>query len=111
MKIKQGDYQELSRLTYKEVDCSGDLAYLTLGLVDEAGEVAGKVKKLYRDSGGIITEEHRHAILLELGDCAWYLTQLATNLGYTLEEVAEANIEKLRSRYERGVIGGSGDNR
>ncbi len=41
----------------------------------------------------------------------WYLTQICTNLGLTLEEVAEANLDKLFSRQARGVIGGDGDKR
>ena len=88
-----------------------NLAYYTLGLCDESGEVAGKIKKLYRDYKGELTEEYKKEIAKELGDVAWYLTQLCTKLGLTLEEVAQMNIEKLRNRMDKGKITGNGDNR
>jgi NTP pyrophosphatase (non-canonical NTP hydrolase) len=75
-------------------------------LTGEAGEVAEKVKKMVRD-GTLDTE----GLKKELGDVLWYLAALASDLGVTLEEVAAGNVTKLRSRAERGVIGGSGDNR
>ena len=87
------------------------LLYPTLGLVGEAGELANKVKKVLRDQGGELTEETREALLSELGDVLWYVAQVATDLGASLEAVAEANLRKLRSRLERGAISGSGDNR
>ena len=85
--------------------------YPTLGLTGEAGEVADKVKKVIRDRGGSFDRETREAIKLELGDVLWYVAQLASELGYDLEEVAEANLQKLSSRAARGRIGGSGDQR
>ena len=80
--------------------------YPTLGLCGEAGEVAEKVKKQVRDN-----TFSRHETAKELGDVLWYLANLANDLGYSLTEIAENNIEKLESRKERGVIQGSGDNR
>lgn len=88
-----------------------NLAYLSLGLPNEAGEVAGKVKKIIRDKDGIIDEDTRNAIKDELGDVLWYLAMLGQELGFTLEEIATNNIEKLASRLKRGVIKGNGDNR
>lgn len=86
--------------------------YPTLGLTGEAGEIAEKVKKWVRDGGGnVMTEDRREAILKELGDPLWYITALATDLGYTLQDVVDANIAKLNSRKERGVLKGSGDDR
>ncbi|MGC8905508.1 nucleoside triphosphate pyrophosphohydrolase family protein [Thermus sp.] len=87
------------------------LVYPALGLAGEAGELANKVKKVLRDHGGQLSEEAREAILAELGDVLWYAAQVATDLGASLEAVAQANLEKLRSRKERGRLGGSGDNR
>ena len=86
------------------------VAYDGLGL-GEAGEVQGKIKKIIRDNGGIITPEATEEIKSELGDTLWYITSMCENLGITLEDVAQANIDKLHDRRERGVLGGSGDNR
>ena len=86
------------------------LAYVGLGL-GEAGEVQGKIKKVLRDDGGVITDEKREAISAELGDVLWYLAGVATELGVTLDDIARDNIAKLLDRKSRGVIGGSGDNR
>lgn len=82
-----------------------------LGLAGETGEVAEKIKKVIRDHQGIIDEEKKNELVKELGDILWYLTQLATDLNISLEEIAKANLEKLKSRRERGKIHGSGDNR
>lgn len=85
------------------------IVYPTLGLTGEAGEVADKVKKTIRDMGGDFSESRRHDIALELGDVMWYAATLARDLGYTLDEVARMNIEKLASRAARGKIHGEGD--
>ena len=82
------------------------ITYPTLGLCGEAGEIANKVKKQIRDN-----KFDRHETAKELGDVLWYVAVLANDLGYSLVEIAENNIEKLESRQERGVIQGSGDNR
>ena len=79
--------------------------------MNEAGEVAGKIKKIFRDQNGQITEADKQSLKNELGDVLWYLTQVRTELGLTLEEVAETNITKIFSRRERGKLGGDGDNR
>lgn len=88
-----------------------DYTYPALNLASEAGEVAGKYAKAVRDCNGRIDEERRVEICKELGDVMWFVAELSTQLGYTLEEVMAMNIEKLTSRKERGVLGGSGDNR
>ena len=111
MQTKYGSYQEQSRRTYSDIETNDPIVYPTLGLVNEAGEVAGKIKKIFRDRGGQISEADREALKGELGDVLWYLTQICTDLGLTLEEVAETNLDKLFSRLERGQIQGDGDHR
>lgn len=87
------------------------IVYPTLGLTGEAGEVADKVKKVIRDNNGNFSTEKRLELAKELGDVLWYISVLANDLGYTLEEIGELNNKKLSSRKERGVINGNGDNR
>lgn len=87
------------------------IEYLVLGLASEAGEVAGKYKKIIRDNHGQFTEENKQALADEIGDVLWYCAELARNLNMNLGAVAARNVEKLHSREKRGVIGGSGDNR
>ena len=86
------------------------LSYDGLGL-GEAGEVQGKIKKIIRDEGGIITIDAKKEIAKELGDCLWYIASMCDNLNLDMGEVATMNIEKLRSRHERGTVHGNGDNR
>ena len=104
-------YQRESRKTWGVIPMDHPIVYPTLGLANEAGEVAGKIKKIFRDRAGVIGDEDREALKYELGDVLWYLTQLCTELNLTLEEVAAANLEKLFSRLERGQIRGDGDHR
>ena len=86
------------------------VVYPALGIAGEAGECADKIKKSLRGDYEL-DDEHRHAIALEIGDVLWYCATLAHDIGYTLEEVAQMNYDKLRSRAERGKIGGDGDYR
>lgn len=85
--------------------------YPALGLAGEAGEICNKTKKILRDDAGNLTDEKRSQLVDELGDVLWYVANLATDLGVTLEEVARLNLAKLNSRKERGTLKGSGDNR
>jgi NTP pyrophosphatase (non-canonical NTP hydrolase) len=105
------EYQKKSSSTAVYPDIGRNFIYPTLGLADESGEVVGKIKKVIRDDGGVMTEDKKIEIKKELGDVLWYLSQLATELNIKLSDVAEANIEKLASRMDRGVLQGSGDNR
>ena len=106
------EYQEKSKKTDLKVTINNsNLAYYALGLADESGEVAGKIKKLYRDFDGKLTEEYKKEIAKEMGDVMWYMAQLCTKLGLSYEEVAQMNLDKLMSRLNRGTITGNGDNR
>ncbi len=87
------------------------ILYPTLGLTGEAGEVADKVKKVIRDGHEEFSSEKRLEIVKEIGDVLWYCATLSRDLGYDLEQVAQMNIDKLRSRRERDLLHGSGDNR
>ena len=104
------DYQNAARKTALYADAYR-VTYPALGLASEAGEVAGKVKKVLRDRDGDFSDDQIAAIRDELGDVLWYVATLAADLGLGLDEIAAGNIEKLRSRLERGAIQGDGDRR
>jgi len=96
------------------------LIYPMLGLQGEVGELSEKLKKFFRDNDyevgmeDCIAEmpaELRLEMAKELGDVLWYVTAIASDLGYELDEVAQLNLDKLESRSQRGKIKGSGDNR
>ena len=104
------EYQEgaLRTAIYPE---SRRIIYPTLGLTGEAGEVADKVKKVIRDNNDEFTNERKQQIALELGDVMWYAATLAHDLGYSLDEICQMNLDKLASRMQRNKIHGSGDER
>ena len=105
------EYQKLSRKTALYPNKDNNFIYPTLGLAGESGEVSEKIKKVIRDKNGIIDEGTRNDLKKELGDVLWYVANLATELGLSLNDVAFTNIEKLYSRMERDVLHGNGDNR
>lgn len=108
--MKFQDYQTQASKTaiYSDADV---VIYPALGLVSEAGEVAGKVKKVLRDKNGHFDPVERQKIAAEVGDVLWYIASLCTDLGIGMEVIAQQNLDKLNSRMARGVIGGSGDER
>lgn len=94
--------------------------YPALGMNGEAGEVADKVKKVLRDSEIILRDSSgsivlpvskREELAKEVGDVLWYVATMAYDLGYTLEEIATMNYQKLKSRQQRHQLNVSGDNR
>jgi NTP pyrophosphatase (non-canonical NTP hydrolase) len=88
------------------------LEYLTLGLVGESGEIANKVKKLIRDGADVEGYNDKLVqIANELGDVLWYCAMLANELDANMGRIMEGNLHKLADRKNRGVLGGSGDNR
>ena len=82
--------------------------YLSLGLVGEAGEVASLFAKAVRDSQGLV---NRESLKKELGDVLWFVAVLSEHYNIDLQDVAIGNINKLRSRQQRGTLQGSGDDR
>lgn len=103
-------YQAAARSTaiYPGQDSNAGLIYAALGLAGEAGEVANKVKKLLRDG---VTTYSQDDLISEAGDTLWYLATLCSELGVSLADVAEGNLDKLRLREAQGTLRGSGDDR
>lgn len=105
------EYSERRRETVVYGPNQHPLLYTVLGLCSEAGELAGKIKKMLRDDGGIMTAERQEEVMDEAGDVLWYLDAIVCEIGRSLDQAARKNIAKLASRRERGVLSGSGDNR
>lgn len=105
------EYQKRSAETAIYPDVGRNLAYPTLGLAGETGEVAERVKKVIRDRGGVVDDEMRQGLSKELGDVLWYVAALCRELGLDMDAVARQNLDKLLSRKERGRLQGSGDER
>lgn len=83
--------------------------YPALGLAGEAGECGNKIKKMMRDN--LTKEELRETLRGELGDVMWYVASLAYEFDLELSDIFAFNLNKLYDRKDRGVLGGSGDNR
>lgn len=105
------EYQKRAREKAVYPTLGGGVVFPTLGMVGEAGEVAEKVKKIFRDDAGEISEEKKREIQKELGDVLWYLAQIAAELEIDLDDVATENLAKIESRHNRQVVHGDGDNR
>lgn len=104
------EYQAQARTTKNYPDEIG-LLYAALGLAGEAGEVANKVKKVYRDDKGVLTAERAQAIAQEMAGCIWYLSAMCDEIGVSFSAIAQANLTELADRKARGVVHGDGDNR
>lgn len=109
------DYQTQTRAGADYPGIGNNFIFPTLGLTGEAGEIADKIKKLLRDDDistpAHLSAEHVAALAKEIGDVLWYMSQLCSELGLSLDEVAAQNLKKVASRHERGKVSGSGDER
>ena len=105
--MRLNEYQDKARGT-AVYSVPSPIDYAILGLVGEAGEVADKRKKQLRDGAAGPDDA---ALVAELGDVLWYVAAVATELGVSLEDVAQSNLDKLAARTSRGTIHGAGDQR
>lgn len=121
--MELNEYQKRAMETCME--SSKNFTYMTYGLMAEVGEIADKVAKWKRkgiariDSDCLVfntsdvaeVTERKKELMAEAGDVLWELAGLCYVCGFTLQQVADMNLDKLHSRQERGVIDGNGDNR
>lgn len=100
--LTMDEYQDMALATWARTpgDGDSDLAYLTLGMVGETGEVAEHIKKHLRHGKPLDYAELKK----ELGDALWYLAVMAYELGFRLEDIAADNIVKLKNRYPGGFV-------
>lgn len=105
------EYQKISWQTALYPNKGHNFVFPTLGLAGESGEVAEKVKKIFRDNNGVVDEKIKETIQKELGDVLWYISQIASEFGLSLDKIASENIKKLSSRKNRGTLHGNGDNK
>ena len=92
------EYQELAARTINpELTVSQQVRHALFGIASEVGELSGLFQKKLQ--GHDIDEEH---LMKECGDILWMLAELLTAKGYTLDDVARMNIDKLRARYPDG---------
>ena len=109
--MNMNDYQEQAKATDHYPPATRLIALL-MGLASESGEVLGKYKKYLRGDETLQDENAlKTALIKELGDVLWYVAGVADELGVTLSEVAQVNLDKLASRQARDVIRGDGDGR
>lgn len=105
--MELNDYQRKAMTTALPAALSKE--YMFLNLASEAGEVAGLLAKAGRDGWDV--DDLRAKAVLELGDVLWQVAGCCEVLDLSLSDVAQANLDKLASRKERGKISGSGDTR
>ncbi len=98
------EYQQKAA-EYKSPSCPPEER--VMGIMEEAGEVAGVFKRLLR--GDYTPDQAATRLHKELGDVLWYVSQVALDNGWTLQEIAEANLDKLQGRKIRQTILGEGD--
>lgn len=91
-------YQSLAARTINPEHSNKEMLLHALhGLSAEVGEVHGLFQKLLQ--GHPLEDDHYKK---ELGDCLWMLAEACTACGFTLEEIAQKNIDKLKARYPDG---------
>ncbi len=110
------EYEYAAGLTaiYPNRGCQMGVSYIALKMNGEAGEFAEHVGKAMRDDNfgeKPLTDERKLLLIKEVGDVLWYLAAAAHDLGTDLSTIARINVEKLRDRYNRNTLQGSGDNR
>lgn len=114
------EYQEKAMGTCMQ-SCD-NWSYMMLNLVGEVGELASKVAKDIRKGNAYISggndlyyndfpelSQHEVELMKEAGDILWQLSGFCKVMGWTLEDVAQMNIDKLQARKEAGTIDGNGD--
>lgn len=132
--MELNEYQKAAMST--RLPSSDNFSYMMFGLIEEVGELAGKISKGIRkgiSSIGLDGEvanqvspdevkandiyfldaagDQRDAIKKELGDVMWMVAGITDELGWSLEKICRENLRQLADRQARGKIDGCGDER
>lgn len=110
MDVKLWSHEDYIKWT-DGLDLERRLELYSLGLCEEAGEVAGKIKRVFRDDAGKLTSERRTQVLTELGDVFYYFSRIVKACSSDIDEVCQLTVDKLESRRQRGTLQGFGDSR
>lgn len=105
------EYQRRSQARAIYPNRGDNIVYPIIGICGEAGEVAEKLKKVLRDKGGVWSDDDQRLLVKELGDVLWYIAAVASELKIDMQDIADANLDKVDGRHERGTLQGSGDDR
>lgn len=96
--MKLDEYQKLAgRTINKELTWASLRNHALFGMCSEVGEIQSYFQKQYQGH-----EIDEHELMLEIGDCMWFIAELCTAFGWDLDEVGKANIDKLKKRYPEG---------
>ena len=101
-------YQQAVNLFARIPSACPELLLRVVELNEEAGEVAGKIKRYYN---GHKSPPEEQEVMKELGDVMWNVARICTLLGTNLSAVMQMNIDKLNQRAQNGTIIGTGDER
>lgn len=105
------EYQTLAKETAVYPYIGDNFTYPLIGLCGEVGEVAEHIKKTIRDDNGKLSVERKDKLFYELGDVLWYLARLTSEIGFSFDEVALGNLDKLQKRKEKKTLHGEGSQR
>ena len=97
-------FDEFQQSVFRTANAEAPVSYFGLGLAGETGELVELVKKSEFHGRDIPIEK----FVEEAGDVLFYLAALVGKKGLTLEDVAQANVEKLLKRYPNGFVPGGG---
>lgn len=118
--MELNEYQRRAMTTC--MSSSENFTYMFLNLVGEVGEFASKVAKGVRKqkvrvdenkisvtNDGLEFVSREGELAKEAGDILWQLSGLCSILGWSLEDIAQMNLDKLAARKAAGTIDGNGD--
>ena len=105
--MELNEYQNMASELEKDAGLTEDekLIVWGLGISGEAGEVSDNIKKWIRDDDYFMEPHRRDEMAIELGDVMWYVSGVSRLLGFSLSEIAQRNLDKLRARRKEEKIG------